>query len=89
MKLKFEGQILQVTSSLISGSGNRLIPVQTGEFTSGSFGEQADVDNTLNTFTPGKRVFIEDGTGIYTHNSSSLEVGIATSETELLLQIKR
>ena len=89
VKLKFEGQILQVTSSLISGSGNRLIPVQTGEFTSGSFGEQADVDNTLNTFTPGKRVFIEDGTGIYTHNSSSLEVGIATSETELLLQIKR
>tara|TARA_A100001515_G_scaffold21216_3_gene16028 strand:+ start:5215 stop:9729 length:4515 start_codon:yes stop_codon:yes gene_type:complete len=89
VKLKFEGQILQVTSSLISGSGNRLIPVQTGEFTSGSFDEQADVDNTLNTFTPGKRVFIEDGTGIYTHNSSSLEVGIATSETELLLQIKR
>lgn len=89
VSLKFEGQILQVTSSLISGSGNRLIPVQTGLFTSGSFGEQANVTNTPNTFTPGKRVFIEDGTGIYTHNSSSLEVGIATSENELLLRIKR
>ena len=88
--LRFEGQILEVTSSLISGSGNRLIPIQTGVFTSGSGPtHQADVTNTPNTFIPGKRVFIEDGTGIYTHNSSSLEVGIATSETELLLQIKR
>ncbi len=90
VSLKFEGQKLEVTSSLISGSGNRLIPIQTGVFTSGSGPtHQADVTNTPNTFTPGKRVFIEDGTGIYTHNSSSLEVGIATSETELLLQIKR
>ncbi len=88
--LKFEGQIFQVTSSLISGSGNRLIPIQKGQFSSGSGPDhQADVDNTPNTFIPGKSVFIEDGTGIYTHNSSSLEVGIATSETELLFQIKR